>query len=155
MFDIGGWEVLVIAALALIIVGPKDLPKLIRNVGRWVAKARSLAREFQTGMEDAAREADLDDLRKVTDVKRAVEQEIRKVGSDTKRSLEDQMGVRQSASTEPKRPAAEPKRAAPPAEAQPRRESAEPGDFESEDDALLKNFERGVRGGSFSARSDD
>ena len=57
MFDIGGWELLVLAALALIIVGPKDLPSLVRNVGRWVAKARGLAREFQQGMEEAARDA--------------------------------------------------------------------------------------------------
>jgi sec-independent protein translocase protein TatB len=60
MLDIGMLEIFVIGALALIVVGPKELPGLLRTVGQFVAKARGMAREFQSSMEAAAREADLD-----------------------------------------------------------------------------------------------
>lgn len=62
MLDIGMMELFVIGALALIVVGPKDLPGLLRTVGQYVGKARGMAREFQRTMEDAAREADLGDV---------------------------------------------------------------------------------------------
>lgn len=62
MLDIGFMEILVIGALALIVVGPKDLPGLLRSVGQYAGKARGMAREFQRTMEDAAREADLGDV---------------------------------------------------------------------------------------------
>lgn len=62
MLDIGFMEILVIGALALIVVGPKELPGLLRTVGQYAGKARSMAREFQRTMEDAAREADLGDV---------------------------------------------------------------------------------------------
>jgi sec-independent protein translocase protein TatB len=62
MLDIGMMELFVIGALALIVVGPKDLPSLLRTVGQYVGKARGMARDFQRTMEDAAREADLDDV---------------------------------------------------------------------------------------------
>lgn len=67
MLDIGWSELLVIGALALIVVGPKDLPGMLRNVGRMVGKARGMAREFQGAMEDAAREAD---VKEFTDIKK-------------------------------------------------------------------------------------
>lgn len=62
MFDIGFMELLVIGALALIVVGPKELPGLLRTVGQYAGKARAMARDFQRTMEDAAREADLGDV---------------------------------------------------------------------------------------------
>lgn len=62
MLDIGFMEILVIGAIALIVVGPKDLPGLLRTVGRFVGKARAMARDFQRTMEDAARDADLGDV---------------------------------------------------------------------------------------------
>lgn len=94
MFDIGGWELLVIGALALIVVGPKDLPRLVRQVGLWVGKARKLAREFQSGMEEVAREAELDELKKVsTDLDR----DMRQLNSETKRSLNAQAASGQAA----------------------------------------------------------
>ena len=62
MLDIGFMEILVIGAIALIVVGPKDLPGLLRTVGQYAGKARGMAREFQRTMEDAAREADLGDV---------------------------------------------------------------------------------------------
>lgn len=62
MLDIGFMEIFVIGALALIVVGPKDLPGLLRTVGQFVAKARGMARDFQRTMEDAAKDADLGDV---------------------------------------------------------------------------------------------
>lgn len=62
MLDIGFMELVVIGALALIVVGPKELPGLLRTVGQFVGKARAMARDFQRTMEDAARDADLGDL---------------------------------------------------------------------------------------------
>lgn len=60
MFDIGGWEFLLIAILGIIIIGPKELPGAIRAVSSFVRKAREMAREFQSGLEEVARDAELD-----------------------------------------------------------------------------------------------
>ncbi len=60
MFDIGGWEFLVIALLAIIIIGPKDLPAAVRTVTTWARKARALASDFRSGLDDIAREVELD-----------------------------------------------------------------------------------------------
>jgi sec-independent protein translocase protein TatB len=64
MFDIGWQELFIIAVLAIIIVGPKDLPGALRTVTKWLRKARSVAREFQSGIDDMVRESDLDDVKK-------------------------------------------------------------------------------------------
>ncbi|WP_120635613.1 Sec-independent protein translocase protein TatB [Ruegeria sp. EL01] len=64
MFDLGMTELLVIGVVALIVVGPKDLPVLFRNVGRWVGKARGMAREFSSAMNDAADEAGVNEIKK-------------------------------------------------------------------------------------------
>jgi sec-independent protein translocase protein TatB len=70
MFDIGWSEMVVIALLTLIVIGPKELPRVMRTVGQWVRKAQSLAREFQRGLDDMAREADLEDAKKLLDTGR-------------------------------------------------------------------------------------
>ena len=69
MLDIGWQELLVIGALALIVVGPKDLPTLLRSCGQWVGKIRGMAREFQRTMDQAAREADVANLKELRDLK--------------------------------------------------------------------------------------
>jgi sec-independent protein translocase protein TatB len=63
MFDIGWSEMAVILLVALIVIGPKDLPRVARTVGRWAGKGRAMAREFQTALEDMAREAELDKVK--------------------------------------------------------------------------------------------
>jgi len=63
MFDIGWQELFVVAVLALIVVGPKDLPQAIRTITTWVRKARMMAREFQSGVNEMVREAELDDIK--------------------------------------------------------------------------------------------
>lgn len=67
--DIGWWELLVTAMVAIIVVGPKDLPKLLRAIGKWTARARAMAGEFQRGLDEMAREAEVEELReKMRDV---------------------------------------------------------------------------------------
>ncbi len=64
MFDIGWTEMAVIALVVIIFIGPKELPGMLRTLGQWVSKARAMAREFQDGLEDMARETGLDEARR-------------------------------------------------------------------------------------------
>ncbi len=64
MFDIGWTELLLIGIVALIVVGPKDLPVMFHTLGRFTAKARSMAREFTRAMDDAAKESGVADVAK-------------------------------------------------------------------------------------------
>src|SRR3546814_7917848 len=64
MFDIAWSELGVVAVVALVVIGPKDLPKVLCTMGQWTSKARSLARAFQSGLDDMVREAGLVELRK-------------------------------------------------------------------------------------------
>ncbi len=64
MLDIGWQELFIIAVFAILVVGPKDLPRMLKTVMQWIRKARGLAREFQSGVDEMVREADLDDLKK-------------------------------------------------------------------------------------------
>ncbi|HSA79692.1 MAG TPA: Sec-independent protein translocase protein TatB [Geminicoccaceae bacterium] len=63
MFDIGWSEMALILLVALVVIGPRDLPRVARTMGRWVAKGRAMAREFQSALEDMAREAELDKVK--------------------------------------------------------------------------------------------
>ncbi len=60
MLDIGSWEFLLIIMLGIVVIGPKELPGVIRSVGHWVRRAKDLAREFQGGLEEIARETEID-----------------------------------------------------------------------------------------------
>ncbi|KIL98936.1 Twin-arginine translocation protein TatB [Paramagnetospirillum magnetotacticum MS-1] len=64
MFDIGWDEMALIAVVSLIVIGPKDLPVVLRQMGRWTRKAREMASEFHRGMDDMVRESELDELKK-------------------------------------------------------------------------------------------
>src|SRR5205085_6596922 len=67
MFDIGWSELVVIAVVALIAIGPKELPGVLRMVGQWMGKARRMASEFQGQFNEAMREAEMADLKKTFD----------------------------------------------------------------------------------------
>jgi sec-independent protein translocase protein TatB len=67
MFDIGWSEFVVIAVVALIAIGPKELPGVLRMVGQWMGKARKMAAEFQSQFQEAMREAEMADLKKSFD----------------------------------------------------------------------------------------
>src|SRR6185295_14614060 len=69
--EIGASELLVIAAVALIVVGPKDLPMLLRKLGQFMAKLRALASEFRASFDEMARQSELDELRKEVEAMRA------------------------------------------------------------------------------------
>ncbi|MBC6439848.1 MAG: twin-arginine translocase subunit TatB [Rhodospirillales bacterium] len=67
MLDLGWSELAIVGGIILIVVGPKDLPKVLRTFGIWMGKARKMAREFQKALDDYAREADVDDIRKAVE----------------------------------------------------------------------------------------
>lgn len=64
MFDVAPTELLLVVVVALVVIGPKDLPKAMRFVGKWVAKARGMARHFRSGLDTMMREAELEELEK-------------------------------------------------------------------------------------------
>ena len=71
MFDIGWPELFVIAVIALVVIGPKDLPRVMRYVGRWFGKAKRVTWEFKRHWDDIMRESELDDVkREIQDVMR-------------------------------------------------------------------------------------
>ena len=64
MFDFSWAELALIAAVALVVIGPKDLPRALRTAGMWARKARTISREFQSSIEQMVREAELDEVKK-------------------------------------------------------------------------------------------
>jgi sec-independent protein translocase protein TatB len=76
LLDFGWSELMLIGVVALIVIGPKDLPKALRVAGFWVRKARTLSREFQSSIEQMVREAELDEMRQ--ELKKATEIDLEK-----------------------------------------------------------------------------
>ena len=64
MFNIDSSEFLLVAIVALVVIGPKDLPKAMRVVGYWVGKARGVSRQFRQGFDNMVREAELEEMEK-------------------------------------------------------------------------------------------
>ena len=97
MFDIGWSEMALILMVALIVIGPKDLPRVARTIGKWTGKARGMAREFQRSFEDMAREAELQDIKSEmdklsrVDVRHRIEETIDPEG-ELRRSLAAPIG---------------------------------------------------------------
>jgi sec-independent protein translocase protein TatB len=123
MFDISWSEFLLIGVVALIVIGPKELPGVMRTLGQWTRKVRGMASEFQNQFQEAMREAEMADLKKEVDdlahdVKnfdplKDVRDDLHNVGEDVQRSL--------TATPEPAVPVpgAEPAQIEPPAETPP------------------------------------
>jgi sec-independent protein translocase protein TatB len=64
MFDVAPTELLLVALVALVVIGPKDLPRAMRFVGRWVGKARGVVRHFRSGFDEMVRQAELEEMEK-------------------------------------------------------------------------------------------
>jgi sec-independent protein translocase protein TatB len=67
MFDVAPTELLLVALVALVVIGPKDLPRAMRYVGNWVAKARGMARHFRSGLDEMVRQSELEEMQKKWD----------------------------------------------------------------------------------------
>ncbi len=87
MFDIGWTEMFIVIVVALIVIGPKDLPLALRTVGKWVGKVRAVGRDFQKALDDVVREAELDEVKKQVesvaklDIKKEIENTVDPTGS--------------------------------------------------------------------------
>ena len=67
MFDIGWQEIIILMLIALVVVGPKDLPRVVKTAGQWMGKARGYARDFQRTIEEAADATEIDAVKKEID----------------------------------------------------------------------------------------
>jgi sec-independent protein translocase protein TatB len=101
MFDIGWSELLVIAVVALVAIGPKELPTVLRTLGQWMTKLRRMASEFQNQFHEAMREAEMADLKKEVDSLTSTAQsyanfdpvsEVRKDFESTQQQIESAIG---------------------------------------------------------------
>ena len=117
MFDIGWTEMLVIAVVMIVVVGPKDLPKMLRTFGKTTAKLRSMAGDFQKQFNEALKEAELDDVKKSVDSLRGLNPatEIKKqlnpfekAASDVRAGLDAAMKPKPAQPAAPAAVAAEP-----------------------------------------------
>lgn len=86
---IGGFELVVIGLVALLVVGPKDLPVLMRRVGQMVAKARAMANEFRSSFDEMARQSELDDLRKEVEALRTGQGAMYPLGTEADAAFKD------------------------------------------------------------------
>jgi sec-independent protein translocase protein TatB len=110
MFDISWTEFLLIGVVALIVIGPKELPAVMRTMGQWTRKVRSMAADFQGQFQEAMREAEMADLKKqvddiAQDVKnydplKDVRADVEAAGKDIQTSLEEKPAL-MTAATEP------------------------------------------------------
>jgi sec-independent protein translocase protein TatB len=102
MFDISWTEFLLIGAVALVVIGPKELPGVMRSLGQWTRKLRGMAADFQNQFQEAMREAEMADLKKqVDDMAQGIKEDIKgydplkdvradveSIGGDLKKSLD-------------------------------------------------------------------
>ncbi len=107
MFDIGWSELLVIGIVALVVIGPKELPGVLRAIGQMMGKVRRMASEFQGQFNDAMREAELDDLRKQAEKLNMTVNPLDKVTSDIQASLDTPVKT-EPASVAPPAPTVDP-----------------------------------------------
>lgn len=123
MFDIGWTEILIIAVVAIIIVGPKDLPRMLRSLGRYAGQLKRTAGQFRSQFDDAIRESELDELRNsLKDVTDNPVNQIRDTMSDSMKPLEETASDIKSG-IEKKEPAEKPADAAPEKKPKPKADS--------------------------------
>lgn len=97
--SLGFNELIILGVLALVVIGPKDLPLLLRKLGRWTAKLRGMAQEFRTGFDELARQAELDELKREVEALRrttnlnSLANEVTKPIVKALPTLEDYAGV--------------------------------------------------------------
>jgi sec-independent protein translocase protein TatB len=93
--SLGFNEILILGILALVVVGPKDLPLLFRKLGKWTAKLRGMAQEFRTGFDELARQAELDELKREVEALRRTTslQEVTRELTKPLPTLEDYAGI--------------------------------------------------------------
>ena len=125
MFDISWTEFLLIGIVALIVIGPKELPAVMRSLGQWTRKIRSLAADFQNQFHEAMREAEMADLKKqvddmASDIKsydplKDVRTDVEAIGKDLDESVKspDKAADKDAVKEEPKETANMPESAAP------------------------------------------
>ena len=87
MFDLFSWShILILLTVALVVVGPKDLPRMMNIAGRWAGKARNMANEFKKSFDDMARQSELDELRAEVEKLRGTDP-ITDLGNEVERTL--------------------------------------------------------------------
>ncbi len=97
MFDIGWTEILIVMGIALVVVGPKELPKIVRTIGKWRGKASAYARDFQRSIEEAADVTEMDAIKKeiaeanreLNEAKRDLDERAASVKSDMDQATKD------------------------------------------------------------------
>ncbi len=98
MLDLGWSEILIIGAVALVVIGPKELPNALKTFAYWMKQARKMAREFHSGVDDMIRQAELDDAKK------AVEDARRNISKQIETSVDPTGDVKKALSDDPMRP---------------------------------------------------
>ena len=122
MFDIGWTELLVIAVVAIVVIGPKDLPRVMRMVGQWAGKLKRMSREFQGQFNEALREAELEDVRKdVEAIGKGLKEDVAKA-SQSVNSIGDD--IKKAADVSAEAAAATPSEPAPASETSPAAETS-------------------------------
>ena len=110
MFDIGWSEFVLIAVVALIAIGPKELPGVLRTLGQWMGKARKMAAEFQSQFQEAMREAEMADLKKSFDEVREAASGFSKAGllTSLQKDVTESLRIDDNPAQTPTTPAVEP-----------------------------------------------
>src|ERR1700712_2578669 len=100
MFDISWGKIIIIGMVALVVIGPKELPSVLRMVGQWMGKMRRMAAEFQGQFQDAMREAEMADLKKTFDeTTSGLTSVFDPVKNDMDKMVNDPMSMGSAAST--------------------------------------------------------
>jgi sec-independent protein translocase protein TatB len=109
MFDIGWSEMLVVGAVALVVIGPKDLPGALRQAGKWMGAVRRMAADFQGQVNQAMRESELDELRReVQNLKSGVTDPVRRHEDEMRALVEAPPALPPPEATPAPKPASEP-----------------------------------------------